>query len=195
MKFNLLFLILIFAFFAQAQDSISIQNASFEGEELGSPGTIPQGWIGCKMGTTPDIMPGVWGVLTPPSHGQGYIGLITREDGSNESIGQRLVTPLASSTCYRFTIDLAHSSKYFGYNLPACIRIWGGIKSCKYEQLLWQSSLINNQNWETHPVQFITKDAYRFITIEAYFAPGVFLKYRGNILIDNISEIISCDRA
>ncbi len=191
----LLFLILLTHFFAQAQDSIPILNGSFEGEKSGTHSTMPQAWMGCKMGTTPDILPGAWGVLTPPSHGQSYIGLITRDDGSNEAIGQRLLQPMKASTCYSFNMDLAHSTTYSGYNLPVRVRVWASTKGCQYEQLLWESDLINNPNWKTFEVKFYTKKAHRFLLIEAFYAPGVYIKYRGNVLIDNITQIVQCDGA
>lgn len=193
---HLIFFIFIHVLIVQAQEGvIHFLNGSFEGEASGSSSTMPQGWMGCRMGTTPDILPGSWGVLSPPSHGQNYIGLITREDGSFESISQRLQRPLQASTCYRFTLDLAHSATYSGYNLPVRLRIWGALQNCKYEQLLWESSLINGQNWRKQEIQFFAKKGYRFLSIEAYFAPGVFMKYRGNILIDNITPLIPCDGA
>ncbi len=190
----LLFLILL-PIWAQAQDSIPILNGSFEGEEQGAHSTMPQGWMGCTMGTTPDILPGAWGVLTPPAHGQTYIGIITRDDGTNEAIGQRLLKPMKPSTCYSFKLSLAHSTTYSGYNLPVRVRVWASTKSCQLEQLLWESDLINNPNWETFEVKFYTKKAHRFIIIEAYFAPGVYIRYRGNVLVDNITNLIQCDGA
>ena len=43
-----------------AQD-IWLENASFEDEPQDA--TMPQGWRGWKKGTTPDILPGSWGVI------------------------------------------------------------------------------------------------------------------------------------
>lgn len=179
---------------AQAQDTIPFSNGSFEGEDYGSPSITPQGWIPFTMGTTPDILPGAWGVELPPSHGPSYIGLITREDGSYESITQRLGSPLEGETCYRFTVDLAHSKTYSGYNLPIRLRIWAGNK-LKKEQLVWESDLIHQNSWQTHEVKFYTKSTYHYLFIEAYFAPGIFFKYRGNVLIDHLTDIIRCTRA
>ena len=176
------------------QEVITMTNGSFEGEQS-TAATMPQGWMPCRMGTTPDILPGSWGVYTVPANGQSYVGLITRDDGSYESIGQRLSRPLKNNECYNFTLDLAHSKTYSGYNLPVRLRIWAGTKSCSKDQLLWESDLINNQDWQSHEVRFSAKDTYRYLIIEAYFAPGVFIKYRGNVLLDNISDIVKCDRA
>jgi len=194
MRYRLLYLFFFLGFGLFAQDVITITNGSFEGEHS-TAATIPQGWMPCRMGTTPDILPGQWGVYTIPAHGQNYVGLITRDDGSFESIGQRLTAPLIKNECYSFTLDLAHSKTYSGYNLPIRLRIWAGSKSCSKDQLLWESDLIYNQDWETHEVRFSAKNNIRYISIEAYFAPGVFIKYRGNVLLDHISDITNCDRA
>ncbi|MCB0682774.1 MAG: hypothetical protein KDC32_18010, partial [Saprospiraceae bacterium] len=47
---------------------IPFQNPSFEGDEP-QDATVPAGWFPCKEGTTPDILPGVWGVHTEPAEG------------------------------------------------------------------------------------------------------------------------------
>ena len=106
------------------QAQIYLNNASFEGEPQDA--TVPVGWFPCARGTTPDILPGPWGVTTESSDGDTYVGLITREDGTWESIGQRLKSPVKPRECYTFTLDLAHSDTYSGYNNPLKLRIWGG---------------------------------------------------------------------
>ncbi len=194
MKYRLLFFLVFLLLRLQAQEVIPFINGSFEGERS-TAATMPQGWMPCRMGTTPDILPGAWGVYTIPAHGQSYVGLITRDDGSFESIGQRLSTPLQKNKCYSFTVDLAHSKTYSGYNLPIRLRVWAGAKSCAKDQLLWESDLIYNQDWETHEIRFSATNNYRYIIIEAYFAPGVFVRYRGNVLLDHITDIVMCDRA
>lgn len=194
MKNSLFLFLILFALQLQAQEAIPFFNASFEGEPT-TAATMPQGWTPCRIGTTPDILPGQWGVYTIPSHGQTYVGLITRDDGSFESIGQRLPAPLEQGDCYSFKLDLAHSKTYSGYNLPVRLRVWAAGKICSRDQLLWESDLIHKQTWETFEIRFIPQATYQYIIIEAYFAPGVFLRYRGNVLIDNLTEIIKCNRA
>ena len=50
--------------------SINLFNSSFEGEARDA--INPIGWIGCEDGTTPDILPGPWGVYLPAAEGQTY---------------------------------------------------------------------------------------------------------------------------
>lgn len=166
-------------------------NASFEGEPQDA--TVPVGWHACAPGTTPDILPGVWGVYTEASEGDTYVGLITRDDGTWESIGQRLTVPLKDKECYKFTLDLAHSKTYSGYNLPIKLRIWGGNTKCQKNQLLLETDFIDHSDWKTYNVKFTTKGEIRYIIFEAFYKDGTFSR-RGNILIDNLSKLKKCPR-
>jgi len=152
-----------------AGQEIRLANASFEGEP--SDATMPQQWNGCQRGSTPDILPGFWGVYLEPFEGESYIGLITREDGSFESIGQKLSTPFRKDECYRFTAELAQCSK---------------------DQLLAETASIKHLDWKTYPLQFVAEDNFPYIIIEAYYAKGIYFPYKGNLLIDNISIFKLC---
>ncbi|MDX1939047.1 MAG: hypothetical protein SFU99_00765, partial [Saprospiraceae bacterium] len=118
---------------------------------------------------------------------------ITREDGTFESIGQRLKTALKVDTCYHFTIDLAHSDTYAGYNGSLKIRIWGGTTKCQKNQLLLESKFVEHTDWETYKIEFKPKNTINYILIEAFYKDGRF-SHQGNILIDNISAIRKCVR-
>jgi len=183
--------IIFFSFCTSAQ--IALDNASFEGTPQDA--TLPQGWFACEMGTTPDIMPGVWGVLKEPSDGDTYIGLITREDGSYESIGQRLESPFEKNMCYSFELDLARSKSYAGYNFPVQVRIYAGNRKGKKTQLIWNSPTIKGEEWETFEAKFTAKQKYNYIIIEAYFGEGLLFHYNGNVLIDGITPFVPCIRA
>lgn len=169
-----------------------LDNASFEGEPQDA--TTPVGWLPCERGTTPDILPGPWGVYQEASDGDTYVGLITRDDGTWESIGQRLKKTLQPKDCYTFNLDLAHSSTYSGYNSTIRLRIWGGTTRCTKEQLIFESDFIKNTDWETHEVHFYVKQPINYILIEAYYKDGRF-SHRGNILIDHITPLKACPRA
>ncbi|MCG8332571.1 MAG: hypothetical protein MI974_33105 [Chitinophagales bacterium] len=188
--FGLITFMLVPAFiFSQV---IQINNASFEGTPQDA--TVPAGWFPCERGTTPDILPGFWGVYQEASEGDTYVGLITREDGTWESIGQRLSQALVAKECYAFTLDIAHSKTYATYNQPLKVRIWAGTTRCERSQLLLETDFIENTDWEKYEVDFTAKGAYHYIIIEAYYKDGNFSR-RGNILIDNISSIKKCIRA
>ncbi len=190
---KLFFICLALLFSLNLSAQIRIDNASFEGEAQDA--TMPSGWLSCKAGTTPDILPGSWGVTNEPSEGDTYIGLITRPDGSWESIGQRLLRPIMKGTCYSMTLDLAHSSTYTGYNQPVRLRIWAGRARCDRRQMLWQSELINHSDWETYEIEFTPGGSFHYIILEAYFPSHHPTPHKGNVLIDNMSEIRKCKRA
>lgn len=173
-------------------DPIFLTNASFEGEPQDA--TVPVGWLPCERGTTPDILPGPWGVYTEASAGRSFVGLITREDGTWESICQRLPRTIQSNDCYTFTIDLAHSRTYAGYDQPVKLRIWGGVRKCRKDQRLLETPVIDHTAWESYEVSFTAKQPINYLLIEAFFSESDF-SHRGNLLIDNISPMKKCIRA
>jgi len=167
-------------------------NASFEGEPRDA--TIPRGWFICKEGTTPDILPGPWGVYTEASHGETYVGLITRENGSWEAIGQRLTDKLSKGQCYEMTLDIARSETYADYHDPISLRIWIGRSKCDRDQLILETKPVRHTEWRTQDIRFVPESDMHYILIEAFYKEGPF-SYKGNILIDNISVIQHCPRS
>jgi hypothetical protein len=170
---------------------IELFNASFEGEPQDA--TVPQGWLPCQEGTTPDILPGYWGVYAGPSDGETYVGLITRTNNSWESIGQRLAAPLLKDGCYDWALDLAHSDTYSGYNGPIRLRVYLGKTKCQKDQLIYESPLIDHLDWKTYSIRFTPDAEYRYILLEAYHNEDP-VTYQGNILLDRLRMIRSCDR-
>ncbi len=169
-----------------------LDNPSFEGEPQDA--TVPVGWFPCARGTTPDILPGPWGVREEPADGETFVGLITRADGSWESIGQRFRQPLEAGECYSFTIDVAHSSTYAGYNGKLKLRIWGGRTKCRYDLLLLETDFIASTEWERFKVTFTPEKPLNYLLLEAHFSESQF-SHKGNLLLDNIGPIKSCARA
>lgn len=186
----LLLSILTFAF-SQGQN-IELSNSSFEGEPRDA--TVPQGWMPCKEGTTPDILPGYWGVYNEPSDGDTYVGLITRSNNTWETIGQRLPATLEKGTCYSWSFDLAHSDTYSGYNGPLKVRVWISDLKCQKDQMIYESPLIEHLDWETYHFKFTPKSDSRYILIEPFHNEGT-ISYEGNILIDRLRSIKGCSKA
>lgn len=190
---NLLILLFTICFTILGQAQFSLNNSSFEGEAQDA--TIPVGWIGCEPKTTPDILPGYWGVYTEASEGETYAGIITRMDGTFESIAQRTKKALKKGICYSFAMDLAYSKTYSGYNGKIKLRIWGGESKCDKTQLLYESGIIDNTNWLNHNIQFTPKSKLKYLIFEAAFDDSKPNYYNGNLLMDNISPIKGCNRA
>lgn len=61
--------------------------------------------------------------------------------------------------------------------------------------MLASSPLIDHTDWREYRFQFVPSKEVGFITLEVWYAPGVFVRYRGNILLDKCSVIENCDRA
>lgn len=188
------FLLLVSFVFVQPGVVIPIRNPSFE-DDKPAQSKLPGGWQSFTPGSTPDILPGAWGVQFAAQDGKTCVGLVTRNDGTSEDIAQGLPESLKGGTCYTFSIYLAHAPKYVGYNHPVRLRIWGGASRGKKEILLASSPLIDHSDWRKYPFQFVPSRDMRYITLEAWYGPGITFKYKGNILLDNCSSIEKCDRA
>lgn len=177
---------------SSSAQTIYLNNASLEG--MPGDATMPAGWFGCELGTTPDLLPGYWGVHQEAAEGETFVGIITREDGSWESIGQRLPDKIAAGDCYSFSLELSHSNNYETYNGPLKLRIWGGAQKCGKQQLLFESPFIEKTYWETYQVEFTAEKDINYLTFEAFYREKRF-SYRGNVLVDNISGLEKCKRA
>ena len=188
---SILFSVLLALGLSPLMSQHSFINAAFEGTPQDA--TVPQGWYICEEGSTPDILPGPWGVYNEAAEGETYIGLITRPDGSFESIGQRMNEPLITGECYDLYVDLATSHSYTGYNESIKLRIWLGTNKCERTQLLLESDFITVESWIPHKINFTAEAAHQYIIIEAYTGSKSKRK-RGNILVDNLSSIRLCKR-
>ena len=187
----LLILTLLGSSFLSAQ--IPVENASFEGEPQDA--TTPVRWHECEPDTTPDILPGFWGVTNEPSDGDTYMGLITRDIGSWESVGQRLQEPIKKDICYNFSLELAHSNTYASYNLPVKLMIWGAATRCSRDQLIGEVAYVDHSEWKKYKFQFTAERNFPYVIIEARFMDGLSFPYKGNVLIDNCSAFEPCQRA
>lgn len=191
----------LFLFFdLLAQNTINLENPSFE--DVPKKGVTPNGWYNCGFATetAPDVQPGSFQVSLPAQKGKTYLGMIVRDNETWESVSQRLEAPLHKDSLYAFSIWLARSESYISqsqltnetvnYATPAKLRVWGGNGYCDKEELLWETGLIKNYNWEKHDLKLHpTNGDFRYITLEVYYATPVLFPYNGNILLDNCSPI------
>ena len=183
----------LFAALRGSAQSIKLQNPSFEG--ISHEASTPPKWVPCGYLSTPDILPGVWGVTMAANDGKTYVGITTREDNTFEALGQTLSEPMRAGQCYTFVMSLARSETYAGYNRPIRVRIWGGRANGDKAQLLAVSPAIASATWKRNTFYFFPKKEVHFITIEAFYTEGYTAPYRGNILLDNCSSIEPCIRA
>jgi hypothetical protein len=177
----------------QTSGKIYFRNPSFE--DTPRENACPAGWHSSAPGSTPDILPGAWGIDFAPQDGKTCLGLVTRSDNTTETISQALAEPLVGGVCYSFSVYIAHAEKYVGFNNPVRLRVWGSATKGSKGTLLASSPLINHSDWRSYNFQFYTPGEARYLTFEAYYAPGTTFKYNGNVLLDNCSPIEKCERA
>jgi outer membrane protein OmpA-like peptidoglycan-associated protein len=191
-------------------DTIRLVNGSFEDVPQQSAQSI-KGWYDCgKINfineTAPDIHPGkFWENNLPASDRNTYLGMVVRDNGSYESVSQRLEGTLEAGQCYTFTLHLARAPKYVSlshitqeytnYTTPAVLRIWGGLGYCNERELLAESTPVSNDSWQIFKFEFKPKSTVRSLTFQAYYKTPVLIPYNGNILVDGGSHIIkkSCN--
>ncbi len=162
-----------------------LPNPSFEG--IPGPNFPPPGWVVCNTATsTPDVQPGSFGVYLPPSNGNTYLGMTTRDDGTWEDVQSTLMNPLSQDSCYHFQIDLAFQQDVSTYIMsPVVLKIYGANVMCNKSNLLWQSPAISNTDWLTYDF-YIQQQAYDItnLVMEVYYVSS--FPYWGYMLMDNI---------
>jgi len=192
---------------AQRTQVIYLENPSFEDQPRA--GRTPDSWADCghSQESPPDIQPyGGFNVTRPAQDGRTYLGLVSRDNKTWEAIAQRLSSPLKKGTCYKFSIYACKSQTYISptrknqsqptnFNKGLVLRVWGGNNYCDRAELLDEiKDPIDHTDWRKYDFEFKSSDDdYSFICIEAYYKTPTFHFYNGNVLIDNASEIFSCE--
>ncbi len=186
--------------------TIDLRNPSFE--DLARCCKPPRGWEPCGREdlNTPDVQPGSFFVDLEPFEGNTYLGMVTRDNDSWESVSQRLNRSLKRGECYTFSLKASYednlisqsriTNKDVKYNKPIKIRIWGGTGYCHKAELLGETPLIDHTYWKQYNFRFEPRKSHSFITIEAFYKTPTLVPYNGNVLIDDASSIliIPCDQ-
>ncbi len=186
--------------------TIDLRNPSFE--DLSRCCKPPRGWEACGKEdlNTPDVQPGHFFVDLEPIEGNTYLGLVTRDNDSWESVSQRLNRSLKKGECYTFSLKASYAdnlvsqsrvtNKDVTYNKPIKIRVWGGTGYCHKAELLDETPLIDHTYWKQYNFRFQPRKSHSFITIEAFYKTPTLVPYNGNVLIDDASSIliIPCDQ-
>lgn len=197
--------VLFFAASAKAQDSkevIQLFNSSFE--DFARCCQPPTGWMDCgfQAETPPDVQPaGGFSVNRPAQDGRTYMGMVTRDNDTWESVQQKLEHPMEKNSCYSFSIYLCRSAVYVSgtkaapnevesFTNPIKLRIWGGSGACTKRELLGESELIRNIDWKKFEFKFEPNSTINYIILEAFYKTPTLLPYNGNILVDNASDLV-----
>jgi hypothetical protein len=186
-----------------AQSPILWDNPSLEDEPAHSH--PPLGWFYCDDAgeSPPDIHPGgFFGVTKAPHDGLTYLGLVVRDNGTNEGIGQRLSNLLSPGQCYELHFFAARSDQhqsmsrstgqFVKFDQAAQVRIWGGMHNCDKSGLLAQSGPISNTDWEGYTLRFNAPQVYTHFVIEAAHLESRSA-YNGNVLLDQLSPLVPVD--
>lgn len=189
-------------------DTVRLTNPSFEDNPKrgGESSTGIAGWFDCgeldfPEESPPDIHPnGFWENNLPAADKKTYLGMVVRDNGTYESVSQRLNSELVAGKCYKFTINLARAGRYISktrsdgreanYNTPVVLRIYGGSGFCNDRELLAESDPVSNDSWQINSFEFRPKSNIRSITLQAFYKTPVLMPYNGNILVDGGSEIV-----
>ena len=191
-----------------SQENIQLKNPSFEAAR-GDHSTLPNSWDDCSDNfddSPPDLhdrYSSFFNVLTRPVDGETFVGMVTRANGTYESLGQFLTSPLEQNKTYQLGIYIAQSKKYSSiskvtmreeeFNEPIVLRIWGGNYNGERGELLAETEPISHQAWMEYIFEFQPTADYKFLTLEAYYDKNLSFPYRGNILIDHCSDITLVD--
>jgi hypothetical protein len=144
----------------------------------------------------------MFGELPPARHGQSYLGLVIRADGSTEAIGQALPLPLREGQCYQFQAFLAHADTYLSadpralgrtYNnaVGAGLRIWGGNSPCQTGELLGSLPPVNHPDWQSHTLILHPSQDWSYLLLEAYHPTDSLAN--GHLLMDQLAPLLPVD--
>lgn len=202
-----------------SSDVIVLQNPGFNGTPEAGKKLIT-GWRDCGIkrfvGQSPvDLQPGSFDVVLEPYEGQSYLGMVSRDNDTWESISQELRRPLKKGQCYSFSLYLASSPQYrsdarpdgiaveearamgvelksIHHTTPIVLRIFGSANQCDPTELLAVSEKVANHKWKKYDFRFEPKQDLNFILLEAYTGkvPTPF-PANGHVLVDGLSDIVA----
>ncbi len=137
--------------------------------------------------------------------GKTYLGMVVRDNGTNESISQQLSGTIKSGKCYRLKLVLSRSDvfqsstfDYRGtadYKVPAVLRVYGGTSSCDKLELLAASTPVDHFKWKKYELILKPRSNYTHIVLAAEYEDNNKWFYNGHILVDHLSDIeeVVCD--
>lgn len=161
------------------------------------------GWLDTGPATEnpPDVFTALsteWQIQAEAHSGKYFVSLVTRPNGTVESITQELPKPLLPGK-YLFTIWVRQSSTFFSpiddsgntlvsFTYPTKLRIGGRNSILQDHEILVESQSLNNLNWEQLILTLNPNKQYRYITVEAFF-PNAIAPTAGHLLIDDCALI------
>lgn len=189
---------------SQPPQALHLTNPSFEDYPRRSH--VPAGWVNCGAMTQspPDVHPSMaFEVDKPAHHGATYVGLVARDNGIWESIGQRLPAPLQAGQCYRWQLSAAQSDKYVSMSVAVAriinftdslvLKIWAGNQPCEKAELLAQSEFITSNEWNPVHLHFTPQHTWSYVILEATLPEANTIMIHGHVLLDGLGPIVPVD--
>ncbi len=190
----------------EAQE-VRFRNPSFEG--VAGPNRTPRRWANCgfRGESPPDVHPDparLFFVNLLPYEGRTYLGMVTRDNNTWESVSASLSGALRQGQCYRFSIALASSDSYrsmsrstnqpVNYDAPVRLKIWGGNSPCEQEELLVVTDPVSTGPWQEYSfvIQPRLSD-YMYISFSTDYAEDATQATNGNLLLDAASSFEPID--
>jgi hypothetical protein len=128
------------------------------------------------------------------------LGMVARDNKTWERIGNKLSATLEKNKEYSFSIWLCRSLEYKSqsrlthqntiYTTPIVLRVWLGNSFGKCNELVATSIPVQNANWIKYEFVFSPQNNANHVCLEAFYADLKQGAYCGNILLDNVSDII-----
>ncbi|MFT4663962.1 MAG: hypothetical protein ACI8YQ_001607 [Polaribacter sp.] len=203
LKHHLTLPFLLLSLCPMAQTQLPINNASFE-EGIAKPGkrnTEIPGWIDCGSNneTAPDVhseLSAFHNVKHSAAHDFNFLMMVTRDNDTQEMIGAPLSQELKKDSNYLLTLQLAKPAAYISrskklkidmeYTKGVILRIFGGDRVCETTQLLAESPVINDVDWNEHQFLLMPQQDFEFLFLQAYYDDEAQEPYNGSILLDNV---------
>jgi len=169
---------------------------------------MPAFWTNCTEKATisngPGIAPGCDFVLnTKAVHGDRYLCLKTRSNQIWDCIAQNLEgKQLSQDSSYRMSVLLAYSEeaastkkngkKGKSHQKAVILRVWGISYLDSYKELLAFTAPINHTEWRSYEMTIRPQESnYDALVFEAFYDFDRSFAYNGNLLLDNISPIVT----
>ena len=178
-----------------------LRNGSFE-DGMVSMSRVPNHWINGSgvQESPPDLHSAAsefFNVLHLPADGQKYVGMVSRDNFTFESIGQRLRRPLEPGHTYELRLWVSHSETMESTSrrtkqpapyvtpIPFDVFVSNRTVGSPYE-LIYRSEPVAHTDWIEYKIEFEVEDSYKFIRIGAGMDPSVRGPVNGNVLIDGL---------
>jgi hypothetical protein len=153
-------------FLPQKGYSQLLRDGSFELQSSATPNNIR--WTTCMGDPDMQVMdgsgPGIFGINTPPAHGQRYLGLLATQQGLTESVGQEL--KLESGMYYFGSVEVFRSMAHQSWNGTGQIQIWGGTSCNALSEMVWTTGTISHlDTWQTIDIAFTPLHNHTWLSV------------------------------